>query len=304
MRTGHIGIAIESFTPCDRLNTLPAALHARSYGLPLILEFILGGALVGFIVGATGVGGGSLMTPLLTLVFGIPAQIAVGTDLLFASITKLQGVVAHSRRGNVQWHLAGWLTLGSLPAAIATLVALHAWAPNPAQFAALVRPALAAALLLTAVGLILKPRIQALGLRLQTAARATPPNARVGSLDRVAARPLPTIALGLVIGVMVTLTSVGAGVVGVVALFFLYPTMAAKRLVAVDIAHAVPLTLVAGLGHAALGTVNWPVLGALLIGSLPAIWIGAVVADRLPEATLRGFLAAMLILIGARLALV
>ena len=269
----------------------------------MILEFILGGALVGFIVGATGVGGGSLMTPLLTLAFGIPAQVAVGTDLLFASITKMQGVVAHSRRGNVQWPLAGWLTAGSLPAAIATLVVLHAWAPNPAQFSALVRPALGGALLLTSLGLILKSHIQALGLRLHRA-RAPLPGVQVAAVDPVAARPLATIALGVVIGVMVTLTSVGAGVIGVVALFFLYPTLAAKRLVAVDIAHAVPLTLVAGLGHAALGTVNWPVLGALLIGSLPAIWIGALVADRLPEATLRGFLAAMLMLIGARLALV
>jgi len=104
--------------------------------------------------------------------------------------------------------------------------------------------------------------------------------------------------------VMVTLTSVGAGVVGVVALFFLYPTLTAKRLVAVDIAHAVPLTLLAGLGHATLGTVNWMVLVALLLGSLPAIWAGALVADRLPESRLRGFLATMLILIGARLALV
>ena len=269
----------------------------------MILEFILGGALVGFIVGATGVGGGSLMTPLLTLVFGIPAQIAVGTDLLFASITKLQGVFAHARRGNVQWNLAGWLTLGSLPASIATLAVLRAWAPNPAQFAALVRPALAGALLLTSIGLILKPYIQALGLRLR-GVKVPAPDGRLVGQPRVAARPAATVVLGVVIGVMVTLTSVGAGVIGVVALFFLYPTLIAKRLVAVDIAHAVPLTLVAGLGHAALGTVNWPVLGALLVGSLPAIWVGAHVADRLPEPTLRGFLAAMLILLGARLVLV
>ena len=265
---------------------------------------MLGGALVGFIVGATGVGGGSLMTPLLTLVFGIPAQIAVGTDLLFAAITKLQGIVAHSRRGNVQWKLTGWLTLGSLPAAIATLAVLRAWAPDPAQFAAVVRPCLAGALVLTSIGLILKPRIQAWGLRLWATGAPRPDGQVAGLHDPVAARPRPTVVLGVVIGVMVTLTSVGAGVIGVVALFFLYPTLAAKRLIAVDIAHAVPLTMVAGLGHAALGTVNWTVLGALLVGSLPAIWIGALVADRLPETTLRRFLAAMLMLIGARLVLV
>ncbi len=262
----------------------------------MILEYILGGALVGFIVGATGVGGGSLMTPLLTLAFGLPAQIAVGTDLLFASITKLQGVLAHWRMGNVQWNLTGWMALGSLPAAIATLAVLHAWAPDPAQFSALVRPALAVALVLTSIGLMFKTRIQALGLRRLSVAHARH--------DGVAPRPVATIALGAVIGVMVTLTSVGAGVIGVVALFYLYPKLTAKRLVAVDIAHAVPLTLVAGLGHAALGTVNWPILAALLVGSLPAIWLGALVANRLPEATLRGFLATLLILIGARLALV
>ena len=269
----------------------------------MFFEFVLGGALVGFVVGATGVGGGSLMTPLLTLVFGIPAQIAVGTDLLFASITKMQGVVAHARRGNVEWRLTGWMALGSLPASLATLAVLKAWAPNPSQFAALVRPALAVALLLTAIGLILKPRIQALGRRAQGTGAAAAAAIALAT-GRVPVRPVATLLLGAVIGVMVTLTSVGAGVVGVVALFFLYPTLTAKRLVAVDIAHAVPLTLVAGLGHATLGTVNWTVLGALLVGSLPAIWAGALVADRLPESRLRGFLATMLILIGARLALV
>jgi uncharacterized membrane protein YfcA len=274
--------------------------------MPLFFEYVLGGALVGFVVGATGVGGGSLMTPLLTLVFGIPAQIAVGTDLLFASLTKMQGVIAHARRGNVQWRLTGWLALGSLPASLLTLLGIKLWSPNPAQFAAVVRPALAAALLLTALGLILKPRIQAFGLRMQRrrSGQAEAFAAAAISDGFTPARPVATVILGAVIGVMVTLTSVGAGVVGVVALFFLYPTLTAKRLVAVDIAHAVPLTLVAGLGHVALGTVNWTVLGALLIGSLPAIWAGAHVADRLPESGLRGFLATMLILIGARLALV
>jgi uncharacterized protein len=270
--------------------------------MTLLLEFILGGALVGFIVGATGVGGGSLMTPLLTLVFGIPAQIAVGTDLLFASITKMQGVFAHARRGNVEWRLTGWMALGSLPASILTLVALKVWAPNPAQFAALIRPALAVALLLTALGLVLKNRIQALGLKMKYGRRDSVAELAAAT-GRVASRPAASVILGSVIGVMVTLTSVGAGVIGVVALFFLYPTLTAKRLVAVDIAHAVPLTLVAGLGHATLGTVNWTVLVALLIGSLPAIWAGTAVADRLPESGLRGFLATMLVLIGARLVL-
>ena len=261
----------------------------------MLLEYIVGGALVGAVVGATGVGGGSLMTPLLTLVFGLPAQVAVGTDLLFASVTKFSGALTHWRRGNVQWAIVGWLTLGSVPAALVTIGALRVWHPDAAQFGAFVRPALAAALLLTAAGLLFRSQIQALGRRFSLAkdnrepASATP------------ARPLPTVAVGFLIGVMVTLTSVGAGVIGVVALLFLYPTLIAKRLVAVDIAHAIPLTLVAGVGHVALGTVNWPVLGALLVGSVPAIALGALLADRLPERVLRVLLAAMLTLIGARL---
>jgi uncharacterized membrane protein YfcA len=261
----------------------------------VLFEYILGGALVGLVVGATGVGGGSLMTPLLTLVFGLPAQVAVGTDLLFASITKFSGAIAHGRRGNVQWPITGWLCIGSVPAALVAIAALRAWHPDPAQFAAFVRPALAAALLLTALSLVLRSKVLALGRRLAPGAVNT---------QSVASRPLATVALGAVIGLMVTLTSVGAGAIGVVALLFLYPTLTAKRLVAVDIAHAVPLTLVAGLGHVALGTVNWSVLGALLIGSLPAISLGALLADRLPEKALRTILAAMLTLIGARLVVI
>ena len=264
----------------------------------VFLEYVVGGAVVGFVVGATGVGGGSLMTPLLTLVFGLPAQIAVGTDLLFASVTKFSGAIAHWRRGNVQWSITGWMTLGSVPAALGTIAALRAWHPDAIQFAAIIRPSLAAALLLTAVSLLFRSQIQALGRRfVSSPAAAIPAGAHL-------ARPLPTFALGIAIGVMVTLTSVGAGAVGVVALLFLYPTLTAKRLVAVDIAHAIPLTLVAGLGHVALGTVNWMVLGALLIGSVPAISLGALLADRLPEKALRVLLAAMLTLIGTRLAVV
>lgn len=287
----------------------------------MLLEYIVGGALVGAVVGATGVGGGSLMTPLLTLVFGLPAQVAVGTDLLFASITKLSGAIAHWRRGNVQWPITGWLALGSVPASLGTIAALRAWHPDAAQFAAFMRPALAAALLLTASSLLFRSQIQALGRRFTPMPAVAPSFAlrATEALPSVAAtaakegaparspnpaRPLPTFVLGLVIGVMVTLTSVGAGAVGVVALLYLYPTLTAKRLVAVDIAHAIPLTLVAGLGHVALGTVNWPVLGGLLVGSVPAIALGAFLADRLPERALRVALAAMLTLIGTRLVLI
>jgi uncharacterized membrane protein YfcA len=272
----------------------------------VLLQFILGGALVGFVVGATGVGGGSLMTPLLTLVFGVPAQVAVGTDLLFASITKAGGAAVFARAGRIPWAITGWLVLGSVPASLATIAAVHAWHPDATQFASVVRPALAAALLLTALALVFKAQIQALGERVPAVgggallAGATGAGTLTVADPRVA-RPGPTLALGALIGVLVTLTSVGAGAIGVVALLFLYPALPANRLVAADVAHAVPLTLVAGLGHAALGSVNWTMLGALLIGSLPAISLGAAVAGRLPERALRAALAAMLVLIGVRL---
>jgi len=272
------------------------------------IHFILGGALVGFIVGATGVGGGSLMTPLLTLVFNVPAQVAVGTDLLFAAVTKANGAWAHARRRNVDWAITGWLAAGSVPAALATLATVREVGLDAKHFNTIVSHTLGGALLATAFALLLKEQVVALGRRFAPAPQATLALAGAGAPGVVAlgadgpvARPLPTLVVGALIGALVTLTSVGAGVIGVVALFFLYPQLASRRIVASDIAHAVPLTLVAGLGHASLGTVNWSMLGSLLIGSLPAILLGASLAHRLPERALRVFLAAMLVFLGSRL---
>lgn len=273
------------------------------------VHFILGGAIVGFIVGATGVGGGSLMTPLLTLGFGVSAPVAVGTDLLFAAITKAGGATAHARRGSVSWPITGWLVAGSLPAAILTLALLRSVAPDATAFSNLITPILGAALLLTATALVFKAQLKALGQRLATSdervvalAGATEAGYLAIAVERVA-RPLPTVIVGVVIGTLVTLTSVGAGVLGVVALYFLYPRLPSRQIVGADIAHAVPLTLTAGLGHAALGTVDWSLLGTLLIGSLPAIMLGAAVAHRLPEHALSKALALMLVGIGLKLLL-
>jgi len=272
----------------------------------VILQFIVSGALVGFIVGATGVGGGSLMTPLLTLLFGIPAQIAVGTDLLFASITKTSGAVAYARRGDIPWPIVLRMAMGSIPAALLTLAGLRYWHPDAAQLGALIRPALGFALLLTAGSLAFRTQIQALGRRAlaggsMLAGAGAAPIALDGGDAAADLHPARTVAIGALIGCLVTLTSVGAGAIGVVALFFLYPNLAARKLVGADIVHAVPLTLVAGLGHAALGTVDWRMLLGLLIGSLPAIHLGAAIAGRLPEKALRLALAVMLVLIGVRL---
>jgi len=250
--------------------------------------YSLSGFLVGLVVGVTGVGGGSLMTPLLVLVFGVAPVTAVGTDLLFAALTKTGGAWAHARRGNVAWSIVGWLAAGSVPASAVTLVFLHLFVPDPGKLSGIVSVGLGFALILTAGALLFREKLHAWAAR------------RAASGPR-SASPRRTVALGAVLGVLVTVSSVGAGALGVTVLFFLYPGLAAARIVGIDIAHAVPLTLVAGLGHAAAGAVDWKLLGALHIGSLPGIWLGSALSQKVPERLLRGALATMLILIGGKL---
>lgn len=271
-------------------------------------HLVLGGALVGFVVGVTSAGVGALLTPLLVLAFHVPPLTAVGTNLLFAAITKAGGGAAHARRGNVCWPIIGWLGAGSVPAALATLGALHALQPDAAAFAAIVKRAIGFVLLLTATALVFRTQIQALGVRFarrDSGAVALAAAIDVGYLpvavERVA-RPLPTLAVGAAIGTLVTLTSVGAGALALSALLFLYPRLPVRQIVGSNIVHAVPLTAVAGLGHATtLGTVDWTLVGTLLVGSLPAIYVGAAVAHRLPERALRLALAALLVGIGAKM---
>ncbi|MES2353082.1 MAG: sulfite exporter TauE/SafE family protein [Pseudomonadota bacterium] len=247
----------------------------------------LSGFLVGLIVGVTGVGGGSLMTPLLVLLFGIQPAVAVGTDLLYAAFTKSVGVVAHSRQGNIDWKTLKLLAIGSLPATLITTWVLHTLNIDATRTAVLIKSTLGVALLLTAAAIILRTRI----IRFSRESGWIKPH-------QVAPA---TIFVGAFLGAMVTISSVGAGAVGVAALFFLYPNMPVLRIVGTDIAHAVPLTLLAGLGHASLGTVDYTLLGNLLIGSVPGIWIGSQLSSRLPERWLRGSLATLLVLIGGKL---
>jgi uncharacterized membrane protein YfcA len=269
--------------------------------MALDAAYVIGGAVVGFIVGATGVGGGSLMTPLLTLVFNVPAHMAVGTDLLFAAITKSSGVVAHSRAKTVHWGITAWQVAGSVTAAIITLSLVHWLQPDATALARVMTRTLGVALVLTAGALLFKAEIQKLGRRFSAARTAA--SEHFDTIPETVPRVIPTVIVGLIIGTLVSLTSVGAGVLGVVALFFLYPNLAPARIVGTDIAHAVPLTLVAGLGHATLGAVNWSLLGALLVGSLPAIYLGSMLAARMHERLLRSFLAVMLVGIGSKLLL-
>jgi uncharacterized membrane protein YfcA len=247
----------------------------------------LSGLMVGLIVGLTGVGGGSLMTPLLVLLFGIQPAVAVGTDLLYAAITKASGVVVHGRKGHVDWKTVRLLALGSVPASLLTTLGLHQLNVDASHTTVIIKVTLGIALMLTAVAIIFRDRITRFSrdsgwVKPHQIARAT-------------------VIVGVVLGVLVTISSVGAGALGVAALFFLYPGTPSTRIVGTDIAHAVPLTLVAGLGHAGLGTVDYALLGSLLIGSLPGIWIGSHLSARISERWLRSALASILVLVGGRL---
>ena len=245
--------------------------------------YALSGLLIGSIVGMTGVGGGSLMTPLLVIVFGIPPAIAVGTDLLYAAITKAGGAWVHGKSGHVDWKIARLLATGSIPAAILSIFVLKNLSVDRHALASVVSTTLGIALILTSVALVFRVGI--------------------GKIVRVAENRtgIATVILGVVLGFLVTFSSVGAGALGTVALFYLYPRLSASGVVGTDIAHAVPLTAIAGLGYAALGEVDFHLLGSLLLGSLPGIYIGSHIGSKIPESMLRGALASMLMLIGGKL---
>lgn len=255
--------------------------------------YTVSGFFVGFIVGITGVGGGSLMTPLLVLFFGVSPATAVGTDLLYAALTKMGGSYVHSKKGSVDWRVVKWLALGSLPAALISLWLLHTLSLDEKHLKSLITSVLSVALILTSLSLFLKPWLQKLGRSDSQEIYELHAHHLVGA----------TVLTGAVLGVLVTISSVGAGALGAAVLLFLYPRHPTVRIVGTDIAHAVPLTLVAGLGHAALGTVNFSLLGSLLVGSLPGIWIGSHLSSRIPERILRPILATMLMIIGGKLLL-
>jgi hypothetical protein len=250
--------------------------------------YALSGLLVGMLVGMTGVGGGSLMTPLLILLFGIRPETAVGTDLLYASVTKTAGTAVHGIAGSIDWRVVGRLASGSLLGAVLTIYGLSLIGPWGPEVNAIITTVLGAALFLTVLALLFRKSIE------RIAASRTQQMSESRTLKL-------TVFTGFVLGMMVTISSVGAGALGVTALILLYPRMPMVRIVGSDIAHAVPLTLVAGLGHFLLGGVNWMLFGALLAGSIPGIVIGSTLANRVPEAVLRLLLAAVLTVVATRL---
>jgi uncharacterized membrane protein YfcA len=244
---------------------------------------------VGFLVGMTGVGGGSLMTPLLILLFGIHPATAVGTDLLYAAATKTGGSLVHGWARSIHWPVVARLACGSLPASILTLTVLWQLNLNAEVARSLINLVLCGALLLTALALVLRRVIM---------------HRYRQRFDRLSAAntSLITVLVGAVLGVLVSISSVGAGAVGVTALLPLYPRLPMVRIIGSDIAHAVPLTLVAGIGHWMTGAVDWHLMGSLLVGSLPGILLGSYSAIRVPETALRLVLAGTLLVVATKLA--
>lgn len=250
--------------------------------------YVLSGVIVGALVGFTGVGGGSLMTPLLILVFGVSPTSAVGTDLLYAAATKSAGTAVHGFNKTIDWKVVFRLASGSVPMTILTVAFLYWLGIESKSAQALITRVLAVAILLTALSLLMRKPLMRLYER------------RIGELDPRITVPL-TVIVGGILGVMVTISSVGAGAIGVTALVFLYPKMPMQRIVGSDIAHAVPLTLLAGLGHSVLGTIDLVILGSLLIGSIPAIIVASMAAARVSENAIRIALALVLLAVCARL---
>ena len=250
--------------------------------------YVTSGFGVGLLVGMTGVGGGSLMTPLLILLFGIHPSTAVGTDLLYAAATKTGGSFVHSWARSIHWPAVIRLASGSIPASILTLLVLWQLDLDSAAARSLVNIVLSFALLLTAASLIFRKAImETLRWRMERLDQRTTARA--------------TVLVGAALGVLVSISSVGAGAVGVTALLLLYPQLPMSRIVGSDIAHAVPLTLIAGIGHWALGAIDWHLMAVLLMGSLPGIVIGSYFATRVPEMALRLLLAVTLILVAGKL---
>ena len=293
---GHVLAPTPRLTPNDaplrasRCSEPPlrCARVAGDTQLPIEVLYGLSGLCVGFIVGLTGVGGGSLMTPLLILLFGIHPATAVGTDLLYAAATKSAGTLVHGFNRLIEWRIVGLLAAGSVPASAVTLWWLSASGTQSIGAAHVLAMVLGAMLVLTAISLVLRNRL----IRFAGRHRELPAGLRDGL----------TVATGLVLGVLVSISSVGAGAIGVTVLFLLYPKLPVLRIVGSDIAHAVPLTLVAGIGHWVIGDVDWHMLIALLCGSIPGILIATRLAPKLDERIIRWLLAIILVIVGLRLA--
>ncbi|GGX05596.1 sulfite exporter TauE/SafE family protein [Undibacterium macrobrachii] len=257
----------------------------------MTLTYIISGFAVGTLVGLTGVGGGSLMTPLLTLLFGVSPAVAVGTDLAFASITKATGTLTHRLRGSVEWHVVRLLCIGALPAALVATLALKYFGGLSQELGQIIRYSIAVSVLLTVIAILYRSKLIAW-------INAHPERQLEGKKLASA-----TIIAGAILGILVTISSIGAGAIGATILVLLYPKMPAAHVAGTDIAYAVPLTAIAAIGHWWLGSINWELLGSLLLGSVPGITLGSLAAKAVPEKFLRGILATTLTLVACKLVL-
>lgn len=268
--------------------------------------FILAGLLVGFCVGVTGVGGGSLMTPILISVMGVPPQVAIGTDLLYASISKFCGSLVHAKKLNIVWPIVIFLSIGSIPASLGTTWALHHFFSSANDYKKLLTMVLGIMLVLTGISILFRAQLEQFFAKRRGMTREQ--RHSLHHADSEEARDIQTKALlknkplviimGAVLGIFVTLSSVGAGAFGVMALVLLFPNLPMIRIIGSDVVHAVLLTLVAGLGHLFTGNVDFHMLTFLLIGAIPAIIVGTLVSSKLPEHYIRRVLGITLLLLG------
>ncbi|MCF9034464.1 sulfite exporter TauE/SafE family protein [Acinetobacter nectaris] len=256
------------------------------------LQFILAGMVVGFCVGITGVGGGSLMTPMLIGLFKIEPHIAIGTDLIYASISKFCGSLVHAKKLNVVWPIVLWLSLGSIPASFATHWVLEHYLSQSTTYKSVLTMVLGFMLTLTGISIIFRNKIENFFKRFHQN------NNEAHPVEITSKKRIYIILMGIILGIFVTLSSVGAGAFGVMALILLFPNLPMIRIIGSDVVHAVCLTFVAGLAHMSSGNVDFHLLGWLLVGSIPSIIIGTLISSKMPEQFIRKVLGITLLLLG------
>ena len=259
------------------------------------IEYILAGMLVGFCVGVTGVGGGSLMTPILIGIFKIEPHIAIGTDLLYAAISKFCGSFVHAKKLNIVWPIVIWLAIGSIPASLATTWVLDNYLSQSTHYKAILTMVLGFMLTITGISIVFRNQVEKLFKKFS---KESSEQDQQLSREKLKEKRLYIALMGIVLGVFVTLSSVGAGAFGIMALIIMFPNLPMIRIIGSDVVHAVLLTLVAGMGHMNSGNVDFNLLMWLLVGSIPAIIVGTLVSSHLPEKIIRKILGITLFAIG------
>lgn len=264
---------------------------------PEVIYFVLAGLVVGFCVGVTGVGGGSLMTPILISLLKIEPHIAIGTDLLYAAISKFCGSLVHAKKLNIVWPIVLWLAIGSIPASLATSWVLEHFLSGSNHYKAVLTFVLGFMLILTGVSIVFRKAIEGFFAR-RSNRDINSLHQQLDKLVLTGKKKVAVVIMGMVLGVFVTLSSVGAGAFGIMALVVMFPNLPMIRIIGSDVVHAVMLTLVAGLAHMSAGNVNFHLLGWLLVGSIPAIIAGTLLSSRLPEHIIRRVLGITLVALG------